>query len=95
MSEWKEFKKKHYLKKDIVNYQSGFIDFNLAGMKLVKNGSFKNYDEYLEIQKRSINSRRYLGMIYLCEYSFNGKDRGFLILRYGFDSCMRLEKMKK
>ena len=40
MSEWKEFKKKHYLKKEIVKYQRGFIDFDPAGMKLVKNGSF-------------------------------------------------------
>lgn len=56
-----------------MNYQSGFIDFDPEGMDRVINGSFKNYNEYLEVQKRSINSRRYLGMIYLCGYEADFK----------------------
>lgn len=58
MDTWEDLKKEFYRKKVRLYFLDGVIDFSPNSMKDVKNGSFKSYDEYLEIQKNSLNRQR-------------------------------------
>ena len=88
MSDWKQFRKKHY-KKDVRELYAeegccldGMIDFNPESMANVAGGEFRSYDEYLEVQKCSCGkTRRYFE---ICYYHEAGADAGFKgrILRF-------------
>lgn len=65
MNEWKEFKKEHYQQKYSITYGQGMIDFAPESMDDVRGGSFRSYDEYLDVQKNSCGqSRRYFELAY-------------------------------
>ena len=76
MCTWKEIKKQFYKTNVFSQSLFGNIDFNPDNMKNVKNGNFKSYDEYLEVQKRSHGKIRdnfetcYYSMV---DYKFSGK----------------------
>lgn len=76
MENWKNFKREHYGKDTIAEFGGGVIDFSPDRMKLVTNGAFKNYDEYLEVQMQSCGkSRRYFQLCFYhaVDFSFKGK----------------------
>lgn len=65
MSNWNEFKKEHYQQKYSITYGQGMIDFAPESMDDVRGGSFKSYDEYLEVQRNSCGqARRYFELAY-------------------------------
>jgi len=54
MDDWKESKKEFYGERIQVSSEGGgYIDFSPESMSEVKNGVFKSYDEYLDVQERS------------------------------------------
>ena len=71
-NEWKKFKKEYYGKDCVEMYDGGYIDFNPASMEKVKNGKFKTYDEYLDVQMKSIGKgRKYFEMCYYNQYDID------------------------
>lgn len=70
--EWEKIKKEHYMEDCCINVGDGFINFSLESMKDFSTDDFKSYDEYLDIQWKSLkNTRRYFEMCYYCEeYSY-------------------------
>lgn len=76
MDEWKKLKKKNYKKDVQMQYGAGVLDFDPKGMDDFNPGDFKSYDEYLEIQWKSLKSSRdYFERCYyeLWDYSFKGQ----------------------
>ena len=65
MSDWEEFKKEHYGQKYSITYEQGMIDFAPESMDDVRRGSFRSYDEYLDVQRNSCgHARRYFELAY-------------------------------
>lgn len=65
MSDWEEFKKEHYGQKYSITYEQGMIDFAPESMDDVRGGSFRSYDEYLDVQRNSCgHARRYFELAY-------------------------------
>jgi len=58
MSDWKELKKEFYGKGFLVTIGSGVINFNPNAMKEIVGGERLTYDEYLEIEWRSRETKR-------------------------------------
>lgn len=75
---WKKFKKEYRSYNAVVSSEWGDIDFNFKNAKFVKNGNFKNKDEYLNAQ-RNKNSREWFSACYNYEYpaSFIGRIEKF------------------
>lgn len=73
---WKELKKQCYGKKRVTMFGDGFINFDRDSAKNVNNGSFKSYNEYLDVQRESCGkNRKYFGLCLYnaVEYSFKGE----------------------
>jgi len=49
MSEWKKLKREFYRKDTLLKYHGGIINFSPESINSVENGTFKSYDEYLEV----------------------------------------------
>lgn len=85
MSEWTKLKKENYRKDCIAHFRNGVIDFAPKRMKEVENGSFKNYDEYLEVQMKSCDcSRQYFAHCYYhsqLDYEFRGQIERFAVAK--------------
>lgn len=76
MTNWNKVKKEYYKKDKIIKFGNGIVDFNPESMKDFDCKDLKSYDEYLDIQWRSVNtSRTYLEMCYykVVDYWFKGK----------------------
>lgn len=58
MKNWKEFKKRHYKQNIIVQVEGGLIDFRPEGFKELENGDVRSYDEFLDIQMKSLGRVR-------------------------------------
>lgn len=76
MSEWKKLKREFYRKDTLLKYHGGIINFSPESINSVENGTFKSYDEYLEVQERSCGKiRTYFEMSYYygCSCDFKGQ----------------------
>ena len=77
MSDWKKLKKKYYGKDYVTQYKKGIINFNPDSMNDIKNGIFKSYNEYLNVQMKSCDySRKYFEICYYhtdLSYNFKGQ----------------------
>ena len=74
MNEWIKLKKENYMQ-DIIILFNGVINFSPNSMLDFSTKDFKSYDEYLDVQFKSINSSRtYFEKIYYGKYltSFKG-----------------------
>lgn len=72
MNEWKEFKKEHYGQGYSITYEQGMIDFASENMDDVRGGSFRSYDEYLDVQRNSCGqARRYWGLPHQSKHNQN------------------------
>lgn len=68
MKEWKRIKKENYKKDTCSNVYGGIINFSPESMNEFNPDDFKSYDEYLEVQYKSINNtRRYFELYYYDE----------------------------
>jgi len=74
MSDWTELKKKFYGKRFLVTVGSGVINFSPDAMKEIVGGERLSYDEYLEIEWRSRESKR---TWFECCY-YEGVECGFI-----------------
>ena len=90
MSKWKKFKKEFYGEDCVQLFDGGYINFNPSSAEEVKNGNFKSYDEYLDVQMKSCGkTRKYFEMCYYhpYEYDFIGQvehidtDRGKVVFQ--------------
>lgn len=61
MDDWKSFESEHYGKDVCIAVSDGVIDFSPKGMENVRGGSFRSYDEYLDVQQRSCGQSRIRG----------------------------------
>lgn len=76
MSDWNKLKRKFYKKNYRTTFEAGMIDFSPDSMNTVRGGSFKSYDEYLEVQRQSCGKqRRYLEQCYY-EHCFDVECKG-------------------
>lgn len=76
MDEWNTLKKENYMKNICINLGNGIINFSQESFKDFNSADIKTYEEYLDIQWKSLgNSRRYLEMCYYedVEYCFKGR----------------------
>lgn len=58
MDDWKKVRKRYFGRDVVVRRGSGWVDFSPDGMDRIRNGAFRSYKEYLEVQKKSCESCR-------------------------------------
>lgn len=58
MKEWIKLKEENYMKDVRESYGNGMIDFSPDSMKDFNSNDFKSYDEYLEVQRLSVDKSR-------------------------------------
>lgn len=57
-NDWKETKKQFYGEERLVSEENGVIDFSPDGMKKIKGGENLSYDDYLDIQYKSLGHQK-------------------------------------
>jgi len=95
MNDWKELKKEFYGSGTLVSVEGGVINFAPEASKCIVGGENLSYDEYLEIERKSVSKRRHwfehcyyesesLGFVYSSD-AFIGKISTFTNLKVCFE----------